>query len=164
VLILGCPGAGKSRLALQIGGAVGLPVIHLDQRYWRPGWQEPSREIWRQQVTALIAQPRWVMDGNYGGTLALRLTAADTVIFLDFPTWLCTLRVLRRMLGSYGRTRDDMAPGCPEALDIKFLRYVVRYRRDARPRHLASIAGFHGKRMILRRPGEVTRLIAALRS
>jgi adenylate kinase family enzyme len=130
ILILGCSGAGKSTLARQVGRITGLPFIHLDRHYWLPGWQEPDREAWRCKVSALIAQPRWVMDSNYGRTLALRLAEADTVIFLDFPTWLCLVRVLRRVVSSFRRTRVDMAPGCPERLDFLFLRYVYRYRRD----------------------------------
>jgi adenylate kinase family enzyme len=100
ILIIGCSGAGKSTLARQVGRITDLPVIHLDQHYWPPGWQEPDRATWRCKVSALIAQPRWVMDGNYRRTLALRLAEADTVIFLDFPTWLCLVRVLRRVGGS----------------------------------------------------------------
>jgi len=162
ILILGCSGAGKSTLARQVGRITGLPIIHLDQHYWRPGWQEPDRETWRREVGALIAQPRWVMDGNYGGTLMLRLTAADTVIFLDFPTWVCLGRVLLRVARSLGRTREDMAPGSPERFDLSFLRYVWRYRREDRSRHLAAVAAFGGRLIILHRPAEVARLVLGL--
>jgi adenylate kinase family enzyme len=162
VLVLGCSGAGKSTLALQIGEILGLPVVHLDQHYWRSGWQEPDRETWEREVAALICQPQWVMDGNFGGTLPARLAAADTAILLDFPTWRCLGRVLRRVMGSLGRTRPDMAPGCPERLDFAFLIYVCRYRRQDRHRHLAAIRQFGGELITLRRPAEVAAFVAAL--
>jgi adenylate kinase family enzyme len=162
VLVLGCSGAGKSTLALQIGRISGLPVIHLDQHYWLPGWQEPGRETWLRTVLALIAQPRWVMDGNYGGTLVLRLAAADTAIFLDFPTRLCLCRVLRRVIGAFGRVREDMATGCPERFDLSFLRYVCRYRREDRSRHLATVQTFGGRLIILCRPAEVAGFLHTL--
>jgi adenylate kinase family enzyme len=162
VLVLGCSGAGKSTLARQISVVTGLPVIHLDRYYWRPGWQEPDREIWERQVADLIRDPRWVMDGNFGGTLPARLAAADTAILLDFPTWRCLYRVLRRVIGSLGRTRLNMAPECPERLDFAFLLYVCRYRRRDRQRHLAAIDRFHGRLVTLRRPAEVAAFLAAL--
>jgi adenylate kinase family enzyme len=162
ILILGCSGAGKSTLARQIGRVTGLPVIHLDQHYWLPGWQEPDKETWHRKVGALIAQPRWVMDGNFGGTLVLRLAAADTAIFLDFPTRVCLGRVLLRVIRSLGRIREDMAPGCPERFDFSFLRYVYRYRHDDRSRHLAAVEAFGGKLVILRRPAEVADFLHGL--
>jgi adenylate kinase family enzyme len=162
ILILGCSGAGKSTLAREIGRITDLPIIHLDQHYWLPGWKEPDRETWRCKVGALIAQPRWVMDGNFGGTLSLRLSAADTAIFLDFPTRVCLGRVLRRVVRSHGRIREDMAVGCPERFDLSFLRYVYRYRRDDRARHLAATKEFGGRLIILHRPAEVADLLLGL--
>src|SRR5215212_5460573 len=96
VLVIGSRGSGKSTLAKELAKRTGLRLIHLDQQYWRSGWVEPSKEEWRGQVEVLIAQDRWVMDGNYGGTLELRLARADTVIDLQFPAWLCVWRILRR--------------------------------------------------------------------
>jgi adenylate kinase family enzyme len=162
VLVLGCPGAGKSTLARQISGITGLPIIHLDRHYWRPGWREPDREAWEREVAALIHRPEWVMDGNFGGTLPARLAAADTAILLDFPTWRCLARVLCRVMASRGRTRADMAPGCPERLDFKFLIYVGRYRRHDRHRHLAAIRQFGGTLVAFQRPAEVAAFVAAL--
>lgn len=162
MLVLGCPGAGKSTLAREIARLTGLPLVHLDQRYWRPGWREPDREAWKREVADLVARPAWVIDGNYGGTLALRLAAADTAVLLDFPVWLCLARVLRRELASLGRVRADMAPGCPERFDPAFLTYVGRYRRNDRERHLAALAGFGGRLVTLRRPAEAAAFLAEL--
>lgn len=85
IAILGCGGAGKSTLARQLGSRLGLPVIHLDAEFWRPGWvMTPlDEEIARQ--SQIVAGPRWIVDGNYGATIEIRLAAADTVIYLDFP-------------------------------------------------------------------------------
>lgn len=162
VLVLGCSGAGKSTLARQVSGITGLPVIHLDRHYWQAGWREPGRAEWEAVVAELLSRPHWIMDGNFGGTLPLRLMAADTAILLDFPTWRCFFRVLRRVIGSYGRTRPDMAPGCPERLDIAFLVYVLRYRRRERVGHVAALDRFGGRLVTLRRPAEVAAFLAEL--
>lgn len=100
------------------------------------------------------------MDGNYGGTLPARLMAADTVIYLDFATWLCLTRVLRRTLQWFGHTRgEDMTPGCPERLNWAFIKYVCEYRRTHRPRIIAALSSFAGNIIILKTPRQVTRFL-----
>ena len=139
ILILGSGGAGESTLATQVGERLGLPVIHLDAMYWRSGWVEAAKDEWKQAVAGLVKQDAWVIDGNYSGTLDERLAAADTVIFLDLPRALCLFRILKRRAMYHGRTRPDMAAGCPERLDLAFLKWIWNYPRDNRPRVLASL-------------------------
>ncbi|MES2626184.1 MAG: AAA family ATPase, partial [Pseudomonadota bacterium] len=86
IAIIGCGGSGKSTLANTLGQKLGLPVHHLDQLYWRPTWIETPKAEWESLQQQLCNQPAWIIDGNYGGTMDLRLAAADTVIFLDMPT------------------------------------------------------------------------------
>lgn len=139
VLIIGCPGSGKTTLARALGEKTGLPVIHLDQHYWLPNWTAMENSAWLRTVEELIARPRWVMDGNYGGTLTTRIRAADTVVFLDFPRWLCLFRVFQRTLRWHGQVRSELPAGCPERLDREFFAYVWRYRRNSRPRVLDAL-------------------------
>ena len=103
----------------------------------------------------------WVMDGNYGGTMDLRLAAADTIIFLDLPPLLCLLRVVRRQIRYRNRTRPDMAPGCPEKLDPVFLKWIWNYRRDRRPGILGRMERYaEGRRLVhLQTPGQVRRFL-----
>ena len=89
VLLIGSGGAGKSTLARRIAARTGLPLIHLDALYWKPGWVETPAAPWRETVAGLLQRDTWVMDGNYGGTLDLRLAACDTAIFLDLPPRIC---------------------------------------------------------------------------
>ncbi len=130
VAVVGSPGAGKTTFSLALAGLTGLPVVHLDKLYWKPGWVEPSAYRWRKQVAEVAAAPRWIVDGNYGGTLDLRLARADTVIALDFPASLCLLRATRRIAEGYGRVRPDLAAGCPERWDLTFLAYIARFGRN----------------------------------
>ena len=156
ILVIGCGGAGKSTLSRQIGERLQLPVLHLDAHYWQPGWIEPNREDWAQTVAALTARDAWVMDGNYSGTLPMRLAACDRVVFLDLPRWRCLWRVCRRSLTYRGRTRPDMAEGCPERLEWAFFKWIWQFPRQTRPRLEAMLAQVQGKQVIrLRSPGEV---------
>jgi adenylate kinase family enzyme len=160
LLVLGPCGAGKSTLAVKLGQALRLPVIHLDKEYWRPGWIEPPADEWAAQVEELIARPRWVMDGNYGGSLARRLERAELVVNLDYPRSVFFPRMVWRVLSQYGRTRADMAPGCAERFDRGFLRYTWRYRIDVLPRREARIAASGVPVLDLRTPGEAARWLA----
>ena len=139
VLVLGSPGSGKATFARQLAAPLGLPVFHLDQIYWSPGWVETPPEQFRAVQRALVRGERWIIDGEYGPTLELRLAAADTVVVLDLPRTVCAWRIVKRVL-IYGRgagpVRPDLAPGCPERFDgefVGFLRYVWRYPRDRCP-------------------------------
>lgn len=155
VLVIGSPGAGKSTFAARLADRSGLPLIHLDQEYWRPSWIEPPKDDWRQIVSGLIARDSWIMDGNFGGTLELRLSRADTVIDLQLPAWLCVWRLLRRIISSAGKTRADMAEGCPEHLDFSFLLFAARFPAGPRKRIDKTVANFEGTYIRLRNTAEV---------
>lgn len=142
ILVIGCSGAGKSTLARAIADRYGLPVVHLDRHYWRPGWVAPDEAEWLADVARLIQEPAWVMDGNYSRTMPQRLAIADAVVHLDLPRWLCLLRVLRRIALGYGRSRPDVAPGCPERLDWAFFKWVWNYPRRTRPKTCALLRAF----------------------
>jgi adenylate kinase family enzyme len=162
-MVVGCGGAGKSTLARGIAARTGLPLVHLDRHYWRPGWQEPGKHAWREQVAVLAAAPRWIMDGNFGTRSICAWRAPTRVIVLDPPTWRCLLGVLTRAARWYGRSREDMAPGCPERIDGAFLRYVWRYRRTHPPRVLALLRDFPGDRVHLRGRRAARGYLATLR-
>lgn len=164
VLVIGSPGAGKSTLAAELAVKTGLPLIHLDQQYWQSGWVEPPKDEWRRRVTELIAGNSWIIDGNYGGTLELRLARADTVIVLEFRPWICLWRILRRLAASRGRVRSDMAEGCPEKLNLEFLLYTATFPFTARRRTLAKLARFKGRIVRLRSPAEARGFLQSLPS
>lgn len=135
IIIIGCGGAGKSTLARQLGEMTGLPVVHLDKLFWHPGWVESTKDEIDEKIMAAMAEPRWIMDGNYNRTLPKRLQHCDTVIYLDFSRLACLLGVVRRVLTTYGTVRSDMAEGCPERFDLEFLRWVWNFNKKHRERY-----------------------------
>jgi adenylate kinase family enzyme len=161
ILIIGSGGAGKSTFAKALGAILELPVIHLDQAYWKPGWEKPSREEWSQTVDALIAQHAWIMDGNFGGTLPQRMKRADAIILLDIPRWICLWRVAKRIVKYRGRHRPDMPPGCQERFDLEFIRWIWKYPTKSKPARLAllSASGPDQRVVILRSSGDIRRFL-----
>jgi adenylate kinase family enzyme len=112
VLVDGMMGSGKSTFARSLGARTGLPVIHLDVNYWKPGWVRPSDDEWRERQRALLDGENWIIDGNYSETLSLRLERAETFVFLDTPWWLCANRAFMRGLHT---SVDEMPEGCPDS-------------------------------------------------
>jgi adenylate kinase family enzyme len=148
ILVVGGPGAGKSTFARRLGARLKLPVVHLDFHYWRSGWRMPALEEWRAAVAALAAAPAWVMDGNYANTFDIRMPRADSLAWLDYPRMICMRRVLWRTLRGFGRTREDLPPGCPEQFDVEFLRFVWEYRARHRHHIEDGIARFGGHLLV----------------
>lgn len=162
VLIIGPCGAGKSTLATKLGERLGLPICHLDQLKWQPGWVECSSQDFERKLARVVDQDRWLIDGNYGGSLALRLPRADTVVYLDYPIRLCVLRLLRRIATWRGRTRPDMTEGCPERFDLGFLLYLLRWNAGPRPRTEQRLRGYENKVVRLKSPAELDAWLASL--
>ena len=124
IMVIGCCGAGKSTFSRRLHAVTGLELIHLDQHHWQPNWVEIDRIEWTKTVQKLAEKPQWIIDGNFGGTMSIRIEKADTIVYFDFPTWFCLWRVIKRIWTYHGKTRPDMTEGCPERLDFEFLHYV----------------------------------------
>src|SRR5215472_5760644 len=105
VTVVGPPGSGKSTIARQIADVVGCAPIYLDALFWQPGWVRTPREQFLAQHAEAIAAERWVIDGVYRAGMDDRLTAADTILFLDLPRRICIWRVIRRRVLYRGQTR-----------------------------------------------------------
>lgn len=143
ILVVGIPGAGKSTLSNRLGEITGLPVIHLDKLFWRPGWVKPDILSWREKVKELVGGERWIIDGNYNSSLDIRLPRAESIIMLDFPTLTAIRYIIKRVYDSYGKIRPDSAPGCPEKIDFEFLRFVAGFRKKIRPKVLTAIETYY---------------------
>ena len=162
VLVIGPCGSGKSTLSRELGDRLSLPVCHMDQLGWLPGWVETDKDELREKLEAIVATNRWLIEGNYGSTLHLRLPRADAIVYLDFPIGLCLWRLLRRTLSHRGTTRPDMTEGCHERFDFEFFRYVLFWNRGPRPRTEECLRGYEGKVVRLSGPKALEKWLATL--
>lgn len=163
ILIIGCSGSGKSTLARALKEKLGLPVVHLDQLWHRPGWKHITREEFDAQLEMATDMDRWIIDGNYRRTIPQRLPKCDTIIYLDFSRWECLLGVFQRVLTNYGKVRPDMADGCPERFDWEFIRFVWNFNRNNRVRNYTYLAqAKHAQQIVLKSRREVKAFLAEL--
>lgn len=132
VIIIGCPGSGKSTFARALHGRTGLPLYHLDMLYWNADRTVVPGEVFRERLQDVLQQDEWIIDGNYSSTMELRMAACDTVFFLDYPLEVCLQGIEARK----GQPREDMP--WIEAIDgepdEEFLEFIRRFERDNRPK------------------------------
>ncbi len=139
VLIVGCGGAGKSTLAVEMGKRFGLPTIHLDKLWWLPNWQNRSEQEFDKMLADELAKTDWIIEGNYFRTFAMRLKYADFCIFLDYDTELCMQSVYERAEKYKGMTRPDMTDGCTEQIDDEFKNWIISFKENIRPSMLSEL-------------------------
>ena len=150
ILVIGSGGAGKSTFARRLGEITGIEVVHLDKLHWRAGWIEPPKDEWRKTVENNLKKESWIMDGNFGGTMDLRLAACDTAILLDLPRTVCVYRVLKRRIKYRGTNRPDMSEGCSEKIDYEFLRWIWDYPKKNKPQVEEKLKRFENEKTIIR--------------
>jgi adenylate kinase family enzyme len=153
VIVTGMPGSGKSTFSRALSARTGLPLIHLDLHYWKPGWVRPSDDEWQAKQRSLLAGDAWIADGNYHETLDLRLERADTVVVLDTPWWVCSGRAFMR--GVRRPNGTVMPEGCDDStiqrLRDEWRAVWVNWRdRRKEPEQERAIISEYGKHTALR--------------
>jgi adenylate kinase family enzyme len=96
IVIVGTTGSGKTTLAATLSTRLGIPHIELDALHWGSDWIGVPDEIFRERVTAALAAPAWVTDGNYSVVRDLLWSCADTLIWLDYSFFITLSRLWRR--------------------------------------------------------------------
>ena len=140
ILIVGCPGSGKTTFALRLAEKTGLPLYHMDRLNWRADRTHLPREKLIAALQPILASPCWIIDGNYGGTMSMRMEACEEVIFLDYPVEVCLAGVRARM----GKPRVDM-PWMETEEDPAFMAFIRDYAEQSRPKVLALMAAHPDK-------------------
>ena len=128
IIILGCPGSGKSVFSIRLRELTGLPLYHLDNVWWNEDRTHISREEFDRKLQEIMAGDQWIIDGNYSRTYEARFACCDTVIFLDYPEEVC----MAGIEGRIGKHREDM-PWTENEPDPELVDMVRSYRSQNRP-------------------------------
>lgn len=137
IIIIGCPGAGKSVLTRRINEVLSYPVMHLDKVYHTGGKAHIAREELVRKVNSFAnTYDNWIIDGNYISTLEMRVKLADTIILLNIPSELCLINAYNRaeQYMKQGTNRDDMAEGFDGTITEEFVGFIKNFEKDTIPK------------------------------
>ena len=162
IIVIGCPGSGKSTFSKKLHQIIGAPLFHLDMMYWNPDRTTVDKTIFHNRLIEAMAQPEWIIDGNYGATMELRLQNCDTVFFLDYPVKVCLDGIRSRK----GMPRSDMPwfEGEHEQSDEEFIAFIRNYNQDNRPKVVDLLEKYaHKEIFVLRGRLDAERFLQALK-
>lgn len=128
VIIIGCPGSGKTTFAEKLHKCTGLPLYYLDAIWHKPDKTHISREYFDKRILEIFSEDKWIIDGNYKRTVEIRLKECDTVFLFDLPTEVCLQGVNERI----GKGRYEM-PWIETELDPEFKQFIEEFPNDTLP-------------------------------
>ncbi len=159
VIIIGCPGSGKSTFGRKLKERTGLSLYHLDMLYWNRDKTRVTREVFISRLQKVMQNPEWIIDGNYAATMEMRMQECDTVFFLDYPKEVCIEGALSRK----GELRSDMPWVEGDEVDEEFLDFIANFQVEGRPQVIELIKRYADKNIIvLRSRDEAEKFLSAL--
>ena len=144
VIVIGCPGSGKSAVSRTLHNKTGIPLYHLDMMYWNADKTTVEKSVFLERLSDVLEKDEWIIDGNYSSTMELRMAACDTVIFLDYPLDVCLDGIRERR----GKPRSDM-PWIETEEDAEFIEFVKSYNEQQKPKVLELLGKYGNKNIII---------------
>ena len=144
IIVIGCPGSGKSWFSKELHKITDIPLYHLDMMYWNADKTTVEKSIFRKRLADTLKKDEWIIDGNYGSTMELRMAACDTVFFLDYPLEVCLSGINERR----GKPRSDM-PWMETEYDAEFIEYIKSFNKSSRPEILELLKKYNDKNIFI---------------
>ena len=144
VIVIGCPGSGKSTVSRALHNKTGIPLYHLDMMYWNADKTTVEKSAFLKRLYVVLEKDEWIIDGNYSSTMKLRMAACDTVIFLDYPLDVCLDGIKERR----GKPRSDM-PWIETEEDAEFIEFIKNYNEQQKPKVLELLEKYSDKNIII---------------
>ena len=143
IIVIGCPGSGKSTFARALHNKIGIPLYHLDMMYWNADKTTVEKSVFLERLSAVLKKDEWIIDGNYRATMEMRMASCDTVIFLDYSVDVCLDGIQKRR----GTSRSDM-PWVENEEDTAFIEFIKSFHGQERPQILELMEAHSDKNMI----------------
>jgi len=168
VVVVGTSGAGKTTFARSLARALGVTHVELDVLFWGPSWTPVPADEFLSRVRAAIAEPAWVVDGNYSAARDLVWQRATTLVWLDYPFGRvfprAVGRTFRRIVAQeplFAGNRESLALTDPEWIPWWVLRTFWRRRREY-PQLFRRPEFAHLQVLALTRPSQADALLGSL--
>ena len=145
VIIIGCPGSGKSTFGRKLKSITDLPLYHLDMMFWNNGRTTVTKEVFIERLKKAMSNSKWIIDGNYGSTMEMRIKECDTVFFLDYPTNVCIEGIESRK----GQPRSDIPWIENGNTDEDFIDFINKYNSESRPEVISLLEKYSTKNIII---------------
>ncbi len=142
IIVIGCPGAGKTTFSNRLGTVLHISVHHLDRYFWKENWKPTPQEEFKNIVSSLMKDEDWILDGNFKNSIEHRINFADTIILFDFPKRIILWRVLKRFFRYMNTVRPDMGGKNKEAIKWQHIKYILTYPRKKYLEHIQSITQY----------------------
>jgi adenylate kinase family enzyme len=165
IAVVGYPGSGKTTFCRRLAKSVNLPIIHLDRYYndkSKQFFEAKDLPAWEAKVHELLSNDQWIMDGNFSSTFGIRFTRADTIIFFDYPRYLCLWRILKRRFEFHSKHRAEMPDDWQERFDYSFIRYIWNFKRWSRPKILNALPETDTDIFVFKRPKDAEQYLKDL--
>lgn len=144
VIVIGCPGSGKSYFSKKLAKVTKLPLYHLDVIYHKVDVSEISREEFDNFLNDVFKKDEWILDGNYQRTLEMRLKECDPCFLLDISTYECLKVAYERA----GTARDDL-PFIENELDKEFEKRIIDFSNEKLPKIYELLNKYNDKNIII---------------
>ena len=145
IMVIGCPGSGKSTFSRELHSKTCIPLYHLDMLHWNADRTTVEKRVFLERLSNVLEKDEWIIDGNYGSTMELRMQRCDTILFLDYPLDVCLDGISKRK----GKPRNDIPWKEPEEDDEEFIRFIKNYNSESRPQVMALLEKYSYKDIII---------------
>lgn len=144
IIVIGCPGSGKSTFSRALHKRTDIPLYHLDMMYWNEDKTTVEKQVFLERLTGVLERDEWIIDGNYASTMEGRMSVCDTVIFLDYELDVCLDGIRQRQ----GNPRSDM-PWIETENDAEFIAFIKSFNEQQRPHILELFERYRDKNIIV---------------